>query len=179
MATRTVKVATWQYFNAKGQRRRAYFGDEIDLPKAEVERGDREGVFTPEPIPAASPSELGRALAKIDPRFDDPAGAAESDAAPLHHDIQPTLDSVESSIEDEPETEQTAATGDEQPGDGDAASTEQTAATGDDSKPAVELKRPAKAAAHEKWVDYVHQATGRPADELAELSKDELQAIEV
>lgn len=166
MATRTVKVATWQYRNAKGQRRRAYFGDEIELPKDEVERGDREGVFTPAPVPASTPTELERALASIQPRFSDPAGADESDVAPLHHDVQPVIEEL--------------AEDDDLPAD-DGVAPEPVPNTEPEQadSPAVELKRPAKAAAHEKWVEYVHKATGRPESELAELTKDELQAIKV
>ena len=59
---------------------------------------------------------------------------------------------------------------------------------GDDDAPAgtepadVEtgvLKRPAKVATREKWIEYVAAATGRPAAEFAELTKPQLQAIEV
>lgn len=189
MAKRTIRVRIWRHKTTEGGYRISHFGDEVDLPKAEVERGDREGVFNPTPIPETRSADVDQKLAGIISRIPLPTGADESDSAPLNHDIRPALErSVahvlalhddESSIEDEPETEQSPATGDEQPADSDAASTEQSPATGDDPAPAVELKRPAKAAAHEKWVDYVHQATGRPADELAELSKDELQAIKV
>lgn len=169
MPTRTVKVATWQYFNAKGQRRRAYFGDEIELPKDEVERGDREGVFTPAPVPARTPSELERALADVQPRFSDPIGADESDAAPLHHDIQPVLAELEAEA-------MAAADEDAEPVSAPAPAEDEAA---QDEPPTVELKRPAKAAAHKKWVEYVHKATGRPESELAELTKGELQAIKV
>jgi hypothetical protein len=42
-----------------------------------------------------------------------------------------------------------------------------------------EFKRPPRAASHDKWVAYVHAATGRPTAELEKLSKEQLQAIEV
>lgn len=176
MAKRTIRVRIWRHKTTDGGYRISHFGDEVDLPKAEVERGDREGVFTPAPIPETRSADVDRKLADIEPRVADPAGAADSDAAPLHHDIQPTLDDVESSIEEE--TDPVPDTGDDDQvpaGDPDAS----TDVAQPDQPPAAELKRPAKAAAHEKWVEYVAAATGRPAAELAELSKDDLQAIKV
>lgn len=177
MAKRTIRVRIWRHKTTEGGYRISHFGDEVDLPKAEVERGDREGVFNPAPIPETRSADVDRKLADINPRVADPAGSDESDAAPLHHDIQPTLDDVESSIEEETETEQPDTGNDDQApaGDPDA----NTDAAQPDQPPAAELKRPAKAAAHEKWVEYVAAATGRPTDELSKLSKDELQAIEV
>ncbi|AUV60791.1 head-tail connector protein [Mycobacterium phage Rem711] len=175
MATRTVKVATWQYRDSKGRRRRAYFGDEIELPKDEIERGDRLGVFTPAPVPAKVSSELEKALAAIRSRTVDPAGADESDSLPTKHDVQPDAPAEPAPADVEPASDADPA---EQPADVEQPASVPAEAPADE-KPAEELKRPAKAAAHEKWVDYVHRATGRPADELAKLSKDELQAIEV
>ncbi|AHJ86292.1 hypothetical protein 32HC_14 [Mycobacterium phage 32HC] len=177
MATRTVKVATWQYRDSKGRRHRAYFGDEIELPKDEIERGDRLGVFTPAPVPAKVSSELEKALAAIRSRTVDPAGAGESDSLPTKHDVQPDAPAEAAPADDvEPASDAKPA---EQPADVEPPASAPADAPADVQKPAEELKRPAKAAAHEKWVDYVHRATGRPADELAKLSKDELQAIEV
>ncbi|OCB56132.1 hypothetical protein A5722_14635 [Mycobacterium vulneris] len=187
MAKRTIRVRHWRHKTTDGGYRISQFGEEVDLPEAEVERGDHEGVFTPAPIPETRSADVDRKLADILSRVPLPAGSDESDAAPLHHDIQPALDrSVarvlalhdEPAVEDETETEPAPATGDDDQapaGDPDA----NTDAAQADQPPAAELKRPAKAAAHEKWVDYVATATGRPADELAELSKDELQAIKV
>lgn len=176
MAKRTIRVRIWRHKTTDGGYRISHFSDEVDLPKAEVERGDREGVFTPASVPETRSVDVDRRLADIEPRVADPAGAADSDAAPLHHDIQPTLDDVESSIEEE--TDPAPATGDDDQapaGDPDA----NTDAAHPDQPPAAELKRPAKAAAHEKWVEYIAAATGRPSAELAELSKDDLQAIKV
>ncbi|MBU8834589.1 hypothetical protein KL858_34840, partial [Mycolicibacterium goodii] len=112
-------------------------------------------------------------LAAIRSRAVDPAGADESDSLPTKHDVQP-----EAPAEPAPAADVEPAS-DAQPAEQPAGVEPPASAPADVQKPAEELKRPAKAAAHEKWVDYVHRATGRPADELAKLSKDELQAIEV
>lgn len=45
MAKRTLGVATWTYRDKDGKQHRAYFGDEIDLPKHEIDRGEQAGVF--------------------------------------------------------------------------------------------------------------------------------------
>lgn len=178
MAKRTIRVRIWRHKTTDGGYQISHFGDEVDLPKAEVERGDREGVFTPAPIPETRSADVERALAGIEPRVSSPDGADESDAATLHHDIQPTLDDAAADAE----TEQSPATGDaddQAPAGDPDANADAAQDDSSDQAPAVELKRPAKAAAHEKWVEYVAAATGRPADELASLSKDELQAIQV
>jgi hypothetical protein len=172
MATRTVKVAIWRYRDTAGVRRFARFGATVDLSEDEVERGDREGVFTPAPVPATSPTELERALANIQPRVTVPAGSDESDAAPLHHDIALTP-AVLPVVEVEPTTETEPEAASEKP------DTVEPVPVTEVTVPVVELKRPAKAAAHEKWVEYVSAATGRPEAELEKLTKDELQSIEV
>lgn len=40
-----VLVATWEYLDADGKRRRAFFGDAVKLTDAEVERAEAAGVF--------------------------------------------------------------------------------------------------------------------------------------
>lgn len=57
MAARTVRVATWEYLNHEGKRRRAYYGQVIDVPDEETARGEKAGVFGPPADPQAEPSE--------------------------------------------------------------------------------------------------------------------------
>jgi len=45
MALMKIKVATWEYLDSEGRRRRAYFDDTVDLTEAEVERAEKAGVF--------------------------------------------------------------------------------------------------------------------------------------
>ena len=45
MAKKTIRVATWEYRDKAKKRRRAYYGDVVDLPAAEVKRGEAAGVF--------------------------------------------------------------------------------------------------------------------------------------
>lgn len=52
MASKTITVATWEYRNAEGKRRRAYYGDVVELTAAEVKRGTAAGVFDqPDVVP--------------------------------------------------------------------------------------------------------------------------------
>jgi hypothetical protein len=50
MAKRTVLVAVWEYRNAKGKRRLAYFGDTVDLTKEAIELGEAVDAFGIEPV---------------------------------------------------------------------------------------------------------------------------------
>ena len=72
MAKRVVKAALWEYRDRKGRRRRAFFGDEVNLTESEIERGDRENVFTPAPPRPVEASALEKALAGIETRVDEP-----------------------------------------------------------------------------------------------------------
>ena len=171
MAKRTIQVRLWRHKTAAGGYRISHFGDEVDLPKSEIERGDREGVFTAAPVPETRSPDVDRALAGITPRVSTPAGAGESDAAPLNHDIQPDLAAL---LGDDEPAEITPAV---EPAP--APDSAEVPVPVPAEQPATELKRPAKAASHDKWVEYVHKLTGRPEAELAELTKDELQAIQV
>lgn len=47
MPTRTLGVALWNYRDHDGRKRRAHYRETIDLPEAEVTRGERAGVFAP------------------------------------------------------------------------------------------------------------------------------------
>lgn len=165
MAKRTVKAALWRYTDVDGGRRIARFGDEIEISKAEAERGERLNVFSPAPAPEVVPSALERALAGITQRTPEPAGGDDLPLPP--HDVQPVVEAEPVVVEVFEVSELVT-------------DVELEAAPVVEAEPVVvELKRPAKTAAIEKWVDYVHKATGRPVDELSKLSKDELQAIGV
>ena len=50
MAKRTVLVAVWEYRNAKGKRRLAYFGDTVDLTKEAIELGEAVDAFGVESV---------------------------------------------------------------------------------------------------------------------------------
>lgn len=170
-AKRTIRTALWRYETPDGSFRIGYHGDEVELSKAEVARGEAEGVFNPVAPAAVQPPEVAAQLSGIEPRVSTPTGADESDAAPLNHDIQPDL---------------AALLGDDEPAESAPAVEPAPAPEPAEvpvpvpvEQPATELKRPAKAASHDKWVEYVHKRTGRPEAELAKLTKDELQAIQV
>lgn len=45
MAKKTVRVAVWEYRNAEGKRRLAYFGDSVDLTEDEIARGEAVDAF--------------------------------------------------------------------------------------------------------------------------------------
>lgn len=45
MPKKTIRVAVWEYRNAAGKRRLAYFGNVVDLPASEIERGEALDVF--------------------------------------------------------------------------------------------------------------------------------------
>lgn len=45
MAKKTIRVATWEYRDKAKKRRRAFYGDVVDLPAPEVKRGEAAGVF--------------------------------------------------------------------------------------------------------------------------------------
>lgn len=69
MAKKTVQVATWEYRDGKGRRRRAYYGDVVDLSVAEVKRAKAAGVLGDFDKPAQKPA----------PRRSPAAPAAEAD----------------------------------------------------------------------------------------------------
>ncbi|MDC8980502.1 hypothetical protein PR370_01925 [Mycobacterium marinum] len=54
MATRTLGVALWNYRDHDGRRRRALYGQRFELPQDEEARGERAGVFAPDPEPRVS-----------------------------------------------------------------------------------------------------------------------------
>ncbi|KZS70656.1 hypothetical protein A4G26_25440 [Mycobacterium kansasii] len=68
MATRTLGVALWNYRDHDGRRRRALYGQRFELPEDEVIRGERAGVFAPEPKPAAPSAEIPSAPKQAAPK---------------------------------------------------------------------------------------------------------------
>jgi len=56
MARKTIRVAVWEYRTDEGKRRLAYFGDTVELPESEIERGTLAGVFD-QPEPPEPPTE--------------------------------------------------------------------------------------------------------------------------
>lgn len=77
-----IRVAVWEYRNAKGKRRIAYFGDVVALPAAEVERGERQGVFD-QPEPVVEVVEPDADLEPDDLQLDAAADAAAAAAGDL------------------------------------------------------------------------------------------------
>lgn len=57
MPARTLDVALWDYRDHDGRTRRAFYGQTIELPEDEEQRGQRAGVFVPTPM--ASPDHDG------------------------------------------------------------------------------------------------------------------------
>ena len=45
-----VRVAIWEYRDAEGRRRRAYFGNVVELTEDEYTRAERAGVFAARPV---------------------------------------------------------------------------------------------------------------------------------
>lgn len=190
---RTIRVGQWRHKTVDGRYRISRFGDEVELPADEVERGDRQGVFTPTAPTSTRSPEVDRALASVVTRLADPDGAEGSDAATLHHDItnrdqQLAAGAVDHFLDvadraDEP-ADPPAAT-DTPDGPDSAAQTPQdsdsTATAGDgtsdaDSTAPEPPKRPAKAASVAVWRAYIAAIKPELADEVAGMDKDELQA---
>lgn len=199
---RTIRVGQWRHKTVDGGYRFSRFGDEVELPADEIERGELAGVFTAAPIPAVRSAEVDRALADIVSQIPIPVGADGSDAATLHHDITNRDQQIavgalehflgvadrEDAVTAPPAADPTAAT---PPVTGDADSTPPAAQApqgaadsgsgGDgtgDSTPAVPAppKRPAKAASVDVWRTYIAAVKPELADEVASMGKDDLQA---
>lgn len=171
MATRTVKVALWDYRDANGKRRRAYFGDEVDLPKREIDRGTQQGVFDPAPVPEVQTSAVERALADTRARTPEPV-LAGADTLPVPpHDVlgQFSLPEPEPTPVLAP-INQSAVGGAQPPILDPATVVEQP-----------EIERPKKAESIEKWRAYVVQATAKTstpisAERAETMTKAELAA---
>ncbi|MCV7230672.1 hypothetical protein [Mycolicibacterium komossense] len=152
MAKRVIRNAIWRYKDTNGKFRIGYFGNEVDLPDDEIERGDKLGVFTAPTPTTRTPDPLEVVLAGGDPNG-------------------PALDATDPPVADPvPET----PAGDD--GTPPAAETPAPPET-----PADAPKRPAKAAAVEVWQAYIVASTaGTDAPVTAEqakaMTKDQLQA---
>lgn len=180
---RTIRVGQWRHKTVDGGYRISRFGDEVELPADEIERGDRQGVFTPTVPTATRSAEVDRTLADIASLIADPAGADDSDAATLHHDItnrdqQIGLDAMADFLAKDPadpaptaDDTLTPATGDP---DGTAAAAQ--APQDGDNAASEPPKRPAKAASVAVWRAYIAAVRPELADEVAGMDKDELQA---
>lgn len=158
MAKRVVKAALFRYTDSDGSRRIAHFGDEVDLSKDELERGDRLGVFNPAPIPPVVSAAVDRALGDIESRVNEPVAVGDELPDPPHSITDAGSDS--SSQEPDPV-----------PGDADTP----PAATDAPSTPETP-KRPVKAAHIDVWRSYIVAATDITEEAAAKMSKDELQA---
>jgi hypothetical protein len=128
MAKKTVRVATWAYLNKQKKRRRAYFGDVLDLSPAEIRRGEAAGVFDqPEADgePASGP--------------DGPDGSPESTG-----DTAGTSENTPGGDDAGDGSDDLAGLA----GDGDAQ------AAGDPAAGAAPLAKPLNTALDEQWVAY-------------------------
>lgn len=179
MAKRTIKVAFWRYQDSDGKHRLAWFGDEVDLPKHEVDRGNQAGVFTaPEPSEGVRPTDLEASLMNIEPRVSEPVGATESDAAPLHHDVTSTREDLPEGVviredgEDLPDDAQPTGLPALEP-----LSADQSADTSGPLLAAQDVERPKAAATVDVWRAWAKQV--RPDLDVESMNKDELKAIEV
>lgn len=182
MAKRTIRNAFWRHKTTDGGYRISYFGDEVDLPADEVKRGDAAGVFDPAPPVAVTAAQLEATLANAESRIRQPDGAAESDAAPLHHDILTERDELvgqgvilRSDGEDLPEDAEPIAPAlvTEPIGPDPAATLELT--------PQAESDRPKKSATVDVWEDYVVRKTAGTDDPITpeqakSMNKTELMA---
>ncbi|MGW8936177.1 hypothetical protein [Gordonia terrae] len=154
MAKKTIRVATWEYRDKAKKRRRAYYGDVVDLPAAEVKRGEAAGIFgefdavadekpaVPEPAPVADPGTPALPAAPEATADDDLAGLGDDD------------------VEDK-------ADGD------DTVSAETDGGTADSGTEATALPRPKNTAPHEDWVEYA-VSTGLERDEAAAMERADL-----
>lgn len=77
MAKRIVLVAVWEYRNAKGKRRLAYFGDTVDLTKEAIELGEAVDAFGVEPVQDSDDLDENP---DADPDEDADAGAESNDS---------------------------------------------------------------------------------------------------
>ncbi|GAS94422.1 uncharacterized protein RMCC_1388 [Mycolicibacterium canariasense] len=157
MAKRVVRAALWEYRDAKGQRRRAFFGQEVDVPASEIERGEAQGVFGSADLPDDAVIEHT------------PAPEQSGGPAPVPpHDVTGSVDLPEHEPEPWPilaPIEQSAVGG-AQP---EIVKTEAVTEPG-----AVE--RPKTAQSVDVWRDYVRTVRPDLADKVDDMTKDELRA---
>jgi hypothetical protein len=98
MATKQIRVALWEYTNAEGKRRKAFFGDIVDLPDDEVERGEKAGVFGPATGSDAALAAIVGAdrVDEVPPPADEDLDHGPADDEPITHTVstQPTGEPV-------------------------------------------------------------------------------------
>ncbi|MFC0314490.1 hypothetical protein ACFQNE_02030 [Gordonia phosphorivorans] len=164
MAKRTLGVATWEYRDKDKKRRRAYFGDEIDVSAAEIRRGDAAGVW------AEPERRSGRAPAKSAADADATTAAGAADDA----DILAGLDGSESSDESDEDGGETADAGadaaDDQPTES------ATEPVSEDAAQEGPLERPKNSAPVAAWVEYAVSHGMDRADAEASSRADLIKA---
>ncbi|WP_349318868.1 hypothetical protein [Mycolicibacterium canariasense] len=155
MAKRVVRAALWEYRDAKGQRRRAFFGQEVDLPASEIERGEAQGVF-------------GSAALADDAVIEHtPAPAQSGDPAPVPpHDVTGSVDLPDPEPTPILAPIEQSAVGGAQP---EIVKTEAVTEPGP-------VERPKTAQSVEVWRDYVRTVRPDLADNVDDMTKDELRA---
>ncbi|MCV7255679.1 hypothetical protein H7J86_26290 [Mycobacterium hackensackense] len=156
MAKRVVRAALWEYRDAKGQRRRAFFGQEVDLPASEIERGEAQGVFGSAPLPDGT---------VVDHT---PAPVQTGGPAPVPpHDVTGTVTLPEPEPTPILAPIEQSAVGGAQP---EIVKTESVTEPGP-------VERPKTAQSVEVWRDYVRQVRPDLADQVDDMTKDELKAV--
>lgn len=199
MAKRTIQVKFWRHRNTAGKIRIGWHGEEVDLPKDEIARGEEAGVFKSTPVSATISQELLDQMSDVTSHIRLPDGHEASDdasqGAVLHHDTDqltpPELAAtgvvVRADGQDMPADAQPIAPPiiTEPIGPDPAATLTTTDPASISTQPSSNVERPARAATKAVWVDYVVAATASKGDEAitreqAEgMSKDDLQAVEV
>ena len=141
-----IRVATWVYRDEDDKRRRAYFGDVVELSEIEHARAERAGVFEAAPLVTAD-----------EPAIDE--GGVDEDAL--------------TDLGDGDETEEDG-TGDGDPANADETTAEavEPVTTGD---PADDNARPLITATKKLWVDYAVKR-GMSRDQAEEMTRAELIA---
>lgn len=72
MAEKTVRVGLWEYFTEDGLRHLAFFGETVDIPESEIERGEKANVFGP-PVFELEDVLDGSDLGDVEPPAGEPA----------------------------------------------------------------------------------------------------------
>lgn len=151
-----VRVAVWEYRDAEDRRRRAYFGDTVELSEDEYARAERAGVFAA----AAPPEPVGTVVNGLIDIVEPGEDQAHEDQAPA-----------------EPEVivgEGGGGAGGFMPGTDPSAPTV-VFTDGSPEQPAepAEVEPPKRAALKEQWVTYaVHR--GMPQEEAEAMTRAEL-----
>lgn len=114
MAKKEIRVAVWEYRDKAKKRRLGYYGQVVDLPAAEVKRGEAAGVFgdfdavadeqestkTPATVPADADPAATLPQAPVDAGDDDLAGLGDGEGDTTTPAADPAGDT--SSAEDTP-----------------------------------------------------------------------------